>query len=296
MSVDYGLTPELGNNYETFITYVTDQYKIGRGYKYKHSEFKDPNAEDYETMDVQWDWPWDEKPPWSDDPDVPDIWLPGAGAPTFGGGGDTTVSRCNCLKLGIGGTTGQVAVGQTQSLVVTGLNTSLCDPENITWSVSGGGSLAGFSSAGFNKTFIAPDSNANCDNNTSVCVSCDDETVCTQIASNAWTSSTDIAFIKYKDVCDGCVGPSVAWPSCPKSTTLPSRPFQYGSCCSENFRCDGNFIAAGLALYMWNTACSPSPEAWCAEWTCADSGLVEGTKDVRTVAMKAGGCCPKELF
>lgn len=297
MSIDYGLTPELGRNYEEFITYVTDQYMISTGKIYKHSEFKDPNASDYETMDTQWDWSWDDKPPWTFDIEDPATWLPGVGSPEYTGGGDVTVTRCNCKSLSIGGTTGQMSTGQTQSLVALGLNNSLCDPENVSWSLSGGGSFTGFSSAGFSKTYTAPTKNANCDNNATICVSCDDTTSCVDIATNGHTSATDVAYIKYVDTCDGCILPGVAWPGCNKGTTNPAWPFNYGACCTEQYLCSGNLKSAGMGVSSWNVACAPAAAVWCATpHNCAEMGKTEGTFDVRTTTMKAGGCCPKALF
>jgi len=304
MGTDYGLTPELGRNYAEFITSITDQYMISTGHIFKHSEFKDPNAKDYETMDTQWDWDWDTKPPWSLPP-FPggDPWEPGAGGETPPpGGGLPTVKRCNCAGMKIKYVTQTMTPGQKQTLTLTGIsNINLCSTSSISWTLSGGGSIHPYD--GFYTVYTAP-SSYNC-------------TVPATITADCWGITDQVSIVTTR---------SNQWGN---TVAYTVRECQFNAYCSSagkhcsltyvySYNCVGSRVAlvCGCGIcHTTNTDCGPGQlAAFCLGGACApvgymeceaqapvcpgcptEAGAIGSVIDKRTGEMSSSGCCPAKL-
>lgn len=181
---------------------------------------------------------------------------------------------CVCGAESIGYTTNQMSTGGTQNLTVTGAVAGC----TYNWAITvGGGSLS--SSTGTSVTYTAPASNANCANNPTITMSCGSTLKDTlKIAVDA-----GVAGDAY-----GSLGSCSADPSNPSYAIVPV----------QKWDCEGNVT---VALHNCNPhvgipACPAGCVTCAAGYSFPVGSTCPGTYDLRTVAMKAAGCCPAALL
>lgn len=306
--VDYGLTPEMGKGYEQFITQTTDHYAMVLK-KFKHSEFKDPNAEDYETMDTQYDWSWDEIPPWSIDfelPTIPQVGEPGSQPTT-----DAETFRYSCTWVGkqptkIGYSKSTMCVNKSQTLCIDNQH----HPTSVyTWSLMGDGFLS--STKGATVVYTAPATNPDCGKSATVTLRCGAET-CDSVTFAISSCAGGDAYYQY---CHNILN----FNDCPPSPWLERRCV--GWRVTKIIECDGDLraqysscldsatIAGYYASHPSSTIgmqqCPSLSNVYqaCFSWLpyCLDAKFCDdpeyGTdntcEDKRSPEQKAAGCCPQ---
>lgn len=180
---------------------------------------------------------------------------------------------CGCTDISIGYTTQQMQVNEQQTLIVIGAQEGC----TYNWAIaSGGGSLS--TDTGTSTIYTAPSTNAECANNPTITLSnggiqCD----VLELAVNAWVA-----------------GGLAARYCC---------SFWYAGNwrhCWQTVGCDGiyDLVCEPLCVTMGCTTSIWSCMFGADYGTCADHlpPYEEGVKDLRTAAMKTGGCCPWELL
>lgn len=253
---------------------------------YKQSEFdKAYQNASYAEMENLFplfypDWGWDF--PWFDFENGINVdKYPQSGGLKPKGQKPTIVFRCNCINLALYYTTNQMQVGEQQALTVRGLNASLCHGTDITWELSGGGSLS--SNVGFSTIYTAPASNPDCLNNATITARCGDYSATIQIAITA-ISNQDAAIECHTE------GPYSIY------TSLV---------CAKKFRCDGSLgqITGSNCCYTDEWFPSLDGSVCCLNLTCATcfdllayDAQKEGITDIRTQPLKDAGCCPAILL
>lgn len=202
-------------------------------------------------------------------------------------------------------TTLQMAVDEAQTL------TASIEGEDYDWAISsGGGSLS--VAIGNSTVYTAPSSNdATCSQNSTITLSCDGVVIDSiTIAVNKWTGDEDAYKVweNYYSV--------VTCPSTYEYTTSPSCPCNLvgGSliCCPSyygavgHYRCDGVWNSEDLLCSknsygvvancgVCDTRCPPLISD--CDTCMASLGYTMDTSiDLRTQAMKDGGCCPEGLL
>jgi hypothetical protein len=188
----------------------------------------------------------------------------------------------------------QMSVGATQTISVTNAKPF----KTYSWAiVSGGGTLS--AATGDSVDYTAPASNANCASNPVISLSVE-ETVCVTLSIavneyagadkayvNSWVNtiaSCNLAIWAARYYCDGThFGVDFGCDSCDCSGGA-------GDC-----DCGGGFFCFPVPL---KSRCNA---AHACGWDVVDGVTVYtdcggGATDVRTAAMKAGGCCPSALL
>lgn len=190
-------------------------------------------------------------------------------------------SCCNAPQktpLGISYTSLIMGCSQSQDLEVTGG----CGPYQ--WSLSGGGTLTVLSEFGNRAQYDSPATNPNCVNNATVTVTdCCGDSAQVQIAVNCWFVGGALM------VCEQIP----CWDGCPSNWNGYMKIIYY-NCDGTIFMGPSCFCSTGFGVVNCASPCPNAcglyacPCCWCAN--CGASGC--GIYDVRTAAMKAGGCCP----
>ena len=164
---------------------------------------------------------------------------------------------CSCVGITIGYTTLQMSTGEEQVLTVE----NPVDGCIYSWAIAGGGNLS--SSTGLSVVYTASFSNPNCKLNPSIIyLSCGDVCDSIAVATNEYTGPANAYEIREAD--------------CYKNAHWHLRKFHK--------KCDGT---PGTS-YLW---CSSTSYAQCV--IDCEPGKVT---DLRTQAMKDGGCCPEALM
>lgn len=213
--------------------------------------------------------------------------------------------------LAINYTSLQMSCGANQNLSASGG----CPP--YTWSLSGGGTLTPSGGDNTSATYYAPSSNANCnDNPTIILTDCYRNIAGIQIAVNCYTGN-DVA-LRY---CTYVLCESCNWASPPGFCHFKATYGRY------QYRCDSVFLnelfwdypshyVAALECYGGsNWGCGRHAGGYCGNdpaepcdsvcitngcipntccgtyWDCPDQ-VCDTIRDMRTTAMKNGGCCP----
>lgn len=314
------------NNHPTYINEITDQYIFSIGGIYP-ADFKRPYTyEDYTSMQYLFNSPTlylgGEAPTLSDFPEIefdsdmpvvswpsldyPDAYDPPL--PTYTPPGinpyplpkDTTTpttTGCDCgqvdntKKSHIGYTTNQMAVEESQMLYVHNAQTGCI----YTWTLTGGGSFSVVSgktfAIGLFVTYYAPDSNANCENNATIKLRCNDIPVDTlEIAINANTGG-DLAYVINGPCLTRCLDDGF-------------HTFNYYYYKTQ-YHCDGTIHVAPEFKNLYQVSgmpsCAAAQAAADGSDTCVDAGgccnlYTPGTTDFRSEAQKAAGCCPAALL
>ena len=173
----------------------------------------------------------------------------------------------------IGYTTLQMEVDEEQTLEAL-VDGELDENMGYKWAIfSGGGSLS--SEEGNSVTYTAPSSNANCDENPTITLSCDDEVIDSiTIALNEWIGN-EVAYIDHEP----CI-----------------------ICSEQTGDCVGCYHLDWASLRLFYTCNSTFIKDFCCWWEDADEAycILECNpgfiNDRRTQAMKDGGCCPEALI
>lgn len=291
-SGDYARTPEEGDDYYEFSTYVSDQYKITQS-AFKHSEFKNPNADDYESMDTEFNYTAQEYPLWALEYEPIDY---DASEKSTSDDPIESIKWCQCNTIKIGYTSKSVACGGQTTLTAKGTNLTLCDSHEITWEITGGeGTLT--QSSGLSTVYLAPEENINCADNPTI------KLTCNSIATGTYTATITLSV--------NCVTTHI-WSATVMCTHVADNrsdkpsycPCPYG--CNREWYCDGTQVPVsyvtpecsewgGLELGGANIQNKVADECY---YTGYNNGytffhLVSGVKtDVRTAALIAAGCCP----
>ena len=205
------------------------------------------------------------------------------------------ISGCECGTAHIDYTTQQMSVGGTQTLNV-GTPTA---GSTYSWTASSGT----IGATGDSVTYTAPATNANCANNPTITLKCDNpEVVCDtlQIAVNAYTSG-GIAYQRgFEPNASVCT---------PDPNHICQPPKCYMETCSINVEAYGcnNVLISSTPGYLQNYTIS-----FCLgpSGTCSDTQTMPDCKNTqhpfswwygktfecRTDAMKSDGCCPAQLL
>ena len=186
----------------------------------------------------------------------------------------------------IGYTTRQMSVDEEQVLTVDGYVEG-CAAQNFVWAIaSGGGELS--ADHGWSVTYTAPATNADCENNPTITLTCSGEVVDTlTIAVN------------------GAAENVTAYYSCEEYYLADtSVPCWYGAgatkvLCHMNFSCIGVALGAGGN----NDPCCvdayghDAPISWATSPAgCSSLGYDVGITDGRDALLKSQGCCPEALL
>lgn len=182
----------------------------------------------------------------------------------------------DCGAAVIGYTTLEMACGEDQTLIVE----NPVDGCAYGWEVaSGGGSLS--SGTGLSVVYTAPSTNPSCEHNATIELSCGGVCDTILISANWWTGGEPA----YSVVATGCQ-PHGGTCDNPVCDAWCAAKWCY---CIEYYRCDGVYLP-GTAMCpgaYWKSQCLFGLET---------SGGVGAVADMRTSAMIAAGCCPRELF
>jgi hypothetical protein len=312
---DYGRTQEMGKTYYDFINTITDKAMLDVN-AFKHSEFKDPSAKNYEAMDTSYDLPDDPwymppnpwqipgmgthlgeapltcedlfyiifRPIWASPPKYSSSQVYGAidwylsmGCPMV------FIQRCREYVATISAVTNNMEVGTSQTL--TAISIFGDDPYAnvyLSWSVSGGGTL----SEEFGKTtvYTAP---ASLD-----CTAAGSNPVISLYCGSFLQSSLKMGIYKTAG------GDVLAWKQYRKTTLANAcchnGPVIYAPLWNmvlDSFRCDDTLHDTGVP-----GVCLNHPQ-YCVYVNCSTSaGVCDWTvTDLRTGAMKADSCCPLSL-
>jgi hypothetical protein len=206
-------------------------------------------------------------------------------------------------------TTQQMAVSEQQSLGIDKYEGQCGTGASWLWEIlSGGGSLSDpTSSSGC--TYTAPSSNANCEQNPTIALSCDGVVMDTlDIAVNGNSSGGEAYYVAnapfpgaqcyWYITADSysCSGEYIAsrdcancggFTACGCAMDLCYTPGDPGNCIGDNSPCAGSRICDAAGVLSRCTTCGTV--------NGVSIGCL-GKTEVRTVAMKTAGCCPSELL
>ncbi len=191
---------------------------------------------------------------------------------------EACVSCDNCTALSIGYTTQQMSCDGSQLLTATG------GAGCYEWSLTGGGGALS-AATGKTTTYTAPSSNANCANNPTIQLKDYCGTIATlSLAINCYAgaeaATRDINGECYVSVPLGSTGCQVA------ENTYEAQ------CCSSLYKCDNSFKEKSNWTMCWGANPNPCGSGWCTTFCNPEISIT----DIRTDAMKLGGCCPARLL
>jgi len=211
-------------------------------------------------------------------------------------------------------TTQQMSVNELQTLGIDKYDGGCGDTATWSWEIlSGGGTLSDPTSS-ISCVYTAPATNANCENNPTISLSCDGVVMDTlDIAINAVTSSPSVE--AYYTI-GAEAGPGACWWGIKlRKYNCEDGEISNSSC----FGCHCDTCTTGICCCGFHTIydppgdCAYSLDCDAGSLMCTEAGIVEyhllhpscgagiadqsiGTHDVRTDAQKLAGCCPRELL
>ena len=189
------------------------------------------------------------------------------------------------IHIGIGFTSYQMSVGESQTFTGIDEDGNEVDTSGCVWSVvSGGGSITQ------QGVYTAPATNPNCANNPSITLTCLGILMGTiTIAVNALSLSCGDAAIEYCVKRSDVYSPH--WICCTRWYNCLGE-IELSNCHGSSIHCNNYGCFGGYPTYSQSSLMSDSEQ-----WILGQcSGHESGIFDKRTDAMKTQGCCPEQLL